>query len=159
MIIRNETKRLLAVVWGAGESVWGPDGVVPVVDRVTVCRDDEAAVWVRKRRYLVDGRPVLFAISEIPAAIADGTPIMERDTGPGGVFARLADLGHAPERFRQDVTARTATADEAEHLGVEEGAAVLVAIRTAFDASGDAVETSLLVFDPRAVTLRFEFPA
>lgn len=33
---------------------------------------------------------VLLAVSYIPADIADGTRIAELDTGPGGIYARLA---------------------------------------------------------------------
>src|SRR4051794_1857883 len=41
-------------------------------------------VVVRRRRYLVDGHPVEFATSYIPADLGRGTPIAEPDTGPGG---------------------------------------------------------------------------
>ncbi|MEK8141760.1 UTRA domain-containing protein [Streptomyces sp. M10(2022)] len=59
----------------------------------------------RSRRYLLDGKPVLKAVSYLPAEIADGTPIAEVDTGPGGIYARLAELGHAP-KFREEIRVR-----------------------------------------------------
>ncbi|MFD2357431.1 hypothetical protein ACFSTC_61385 [Nonomuraea ferruginea] len=49
-------------------------------------------VWVRRRRYLVDARPVQLATSYFPARLVEGSPITEADTGPGGVYARLRDL-------------------------------------------------------------------
>jgi hypothetical protein len=33
----------------------------------------------------------------------------ERDTGPGGIYSRLADIGHGPARFIEDVSARMPT--------------------------------------------------
>jgi hypothetical protein len=33
----------------------------------------------------------------------------ERDTGPGGIYSRLADIGHGPARFTEDVSARMPT--------------------------------------------------
>ncbi|WP_216590915.1 GntR family transcriptional regulator, partial [Streptomyces brasiliscabiei] len=44
-------------------------------------------VLVRRRRYLLDGRPVEFATSYLPLDIARGTPIAEPNPGPGGIYA------------------------------------------------------------------------
>ncbi len=61
---------------------------------------------VRDRRYLLDGKPVLIARSYLPAeawcADADRTARHR----PGGTYARLADFGHAPTHFREDLRAR-----------------------------------------------------
>lgn len=169
MIIRNETVRLRATVWGEGVSIWEPDGVVPTVELISsghtfAPRDVEGALlrretWCRSRRYSVDGVPVLLARSYVPIDLATGTAIVTADTGPGGTFARLADAGHAPVRFREDLTAKTAASAVAVDMPKDWDAPVLVAIRTAYDADGTPVECSELVFDPAQVTVRFEFPA
>lgn len=169
MIIRNETVRLSATVWGEGVSVWEPDGVTPEVELLSrghsfAPRDVEGALmrretWCRTRRYLINGVPVLLASSYVPLGLAEGTRIVQEDTGPGGTYARLADSGHAPVRFRQDLTAKTVEAAQAQALIEDLAAPVLVAVRTAYDAEGTPVECSELVYDPTQITVRFEFPA
>lgn len=154
MIIRNETVRLQATVWGAGRSVWEPDGITPEVEFLGV-RFGEApaevraalgimACCIRSRRYLVDGAVVLESDSYIVGDLAVGNRISEEDTGPGGTYARLAELGRAPVRFREDVT-------------VDGGS--LVTTRTAYDAEDRPVEYSRIRHDPSRITLRFEFSA
>lgn len=169
VIVRNETARLRATIWGEGVSVWEPDGVRPLVellgrDHAFAPRDVEGALmrretWRRERRYVVGGVPVLLARSYVPLGLAEGTAIVNADTGPGGTFARLAEAGHAPARFREDLTVKTAHAANALALLEDPAAPVLVAIRTAYDAEGTPVECSELIFDPTQITVRFEYPA
>jgi GntR family transcriptional regulator len=71
---------------------------------------------LRSRRYVLDGKPVLLSRSWIPAAIAAGTAIARPDTGPGGIYARLSDLGHAPARFREDLRSRMPLPSEVGRL-------------------------------------------
>ena len=40
---------------------------------------------IRRRRYLDDGEPMELATSYIPWELAEGTPIGQPDTGPGGI--------------------------------------------------------------------------
>lgn len=75
-----------------------------MAERLRIPTDHE--VVVRSRRYLANGRPVETAVSYIPAAFADGTQIEQVDTGPGGIYARLEDSGHALARFTEEVGAR-----------------------------------------------------
>src|SRR4051812_35978410 len=77
---------------------------VEVLEVGRVQAPDEVAVWlqlklgaevvVRRRRYLADGEPMELATSYIPWELAKGTSIAERDTGPGGIYARLEERGH-----------------------------------------------------------------
>ena len=69
-------------------------------------------VIVRSRRYSLDGIPVETATSYIPADIGRGTPIADPNPGPGGIYARLEELGHTLERFTEEVTARMPTEDD-----------------------------------------------
>ena len=50
----------------------------------------------RKRRMYAGTEPVQLATSWIPADIADGTPITQPDTGPGGTYS--ASLNSATRR-------------------------------------------------------------
>ncbi len=112
----------LADASAAGRSIW-PAGFGErtfKVDQVEVGReappdhirllldlpDEEAVVVVRKRRYVLDGKPVLVSVSYLPSDVTSGTRIEQEDTGPGGTYARLAETGHAPVRFREDLRSR-----------------------------------------------------
>jgi hypothetical protein len=35
--------------------------------------------------------------------------MVERDSGPGGIYSRLADVGHGPVRFAEEVATRMPT--------------------------------------------------
>lgn len=113
-------------------------------------------VTVRERLHLRERKPVLFATSYLPASIAAGTPIAERDVGQGGTHARLADAGHAPVRFREDVVARMPSIEEIEELRIEPGTPVLAVTRTAFAADGTPVELSHVVLDAGEFMLRYD---
>lgn len=168
-IIRNETARLAAAVWGAGESVWGADGVTPTVDRLEVAQQDApeevaallgvVSVVSRGRRYLVGGLPVMLAVSYVPVDLAAGTLITQRDSGPGGVYARLSEAGHGPVRFREDVWADMPVEGERDLLGLDYLVPVLRCRRVALDGGGRVVECSDMTLVSNAFRVRFEFPA
>ena len=169
-IVRNETKRLLASVWGDGRSMWVEDmGAVPtpedlIIDRVTAPAHialilGQANTWVRDRGYKVGEQVVLLAASYVPEEIADGTPITQENTGPGGTYARLKDAGHGPVRFEVVVGARPPTREETLRLGVSPVVPMITELRTAFDASGRAVEVNEMVLDSTVFTLQFDITA
>lgn len=128
-----------------------------VADRLQL--DDQQTTITRSRRYSLDGRPVETATSYIPADIARGTPIAEPNPGPGGIYARLEDLGHTLSRFTEDVQARMPTRDEVRVLGLAPGVPVFRLIRTAFDADGRAVEICDTIMAADAYMLSYELPA
>lgn len=170
-IVRNETARVAASQWGTGRSVWEPDleGRPLDIDSSSVSRGtapghiarvlDSDQVWIRRRRYLVEGRPVMISTSYLPAAIADGTPITQADTGPGGIYARLGDVGRAPKKFRTQVRSRVPSLEEAAELAIGDDTPVLVTVRTAFDGEGGAVEVNEMVLDSTVYVLQFDYDA
>src|SRR5690606_15818960 len=117
---------------------------------------DGDKVTVRERLHLRERKPVLFATSYLPASIAAGTPIAEREVGEGGTHARLADAGYAPARFREDVVARMPSIEEIEELRIEPGTPVLAVTRTAYTADGTPVELSHVVLDAGEFMLRYD---
>jgi GntR family transcriptional regulator len=146
-----------------GKPIWGPEseGRSLQVDRVQVSEDDpppRAAVLlglahgerviVRDRRYLLDGKPVLITRSYLPASLVRGTQIAQPDTGPGGTYARLADLGHAPTHFREDLRARMPEPGEVSALDLAPGTPVIEVIRTAYASDTQPVEASEMVATP-----------
>lgn len=116
-------------------------------------------VIVRARRYLADERPVELATSYIPAKIAQGTPIGEVDTGPGGIYARLEENGHTLARFTEEVSARMPTPDERKVLDISAGAPVITLVRTAYDTDDVPVEVCDTVKVAHAYVLEYDFPA
>jgi GntR family transcriptional regulator len=116
-------------------------------------------VVVRSRRYLHDGRPVETAVSYLPADIVRGTPIMEPNPGPGGIYARLEELGFELERFVEDTSARMPTPEESRNLSLAGGIPVLHLVRTAFAKDGRSVEVCDTVMAADAFQLSYELPA
>ncbi|TDD06647.1 GntR family transcriptional regulator [Saccharopolyspora terrae] len=116
-------------------------------------------VVVRSRRYLADGIPVETAVSYIPAEIARGTAISERDTGPGGIYARLEEAGHTLDHFVEEVTARMPSNEERDALQLGASVPIMRVVRTAFDTAGMAVEVCDTIKAAPSYVLEYDFPA
>ncbi len=173
-VIRNGIARLSGQTWPEGKPVWGEEaeGRTLEVDSIQVSQDDpppRAAILlrlgdgerviVRDRRYLLDGKPVLLARSYLPASLVAGSQITQPDTGPGGTYARLADLGHPPAHFREDLHARMPEPNEVTALGLAPGTPVVEVIRTAYTSDGHPVEATEMVADASAYVFRYDFTA
>lgn len=173
-IRRRGIQRIAHSQWGEGRSIWAADaaGRELVVDSVEVSEEDAPAViagvldleegarvCVRRRRYTLDGKPVLLATSYLAAELVSGTPITQPDTGPGGIYARLEELGRKPVRFREEIRSRMPSGDEAGRLALPSGVPVVLVARTAFDAEGVAVEVNEMVLDSSAYVLEYGFEA
>jgi GntR family transcriptional regulator len=170
-IRRHGPRRLSREQWGDGRAIWDHDtmGRPYTVDELRVTREKAGGrvaevlgtdeVWVRRRRYSVEGRPVQLAASHYPAAIVGGTPITEADTGPGGVYARLGELGHAPARFTEEVRARMPLPNEAKLLEMPAGTPLIVIDRIAYTAAGVAVEYNEMLLDSASYVLQYDFDA
>ena len=173
-IVREGIGRLGPSTWPSGASVWSTEteGRDLAVDQVEVFEtdapehvrtllnlDQDATAVVRSRRYVLDDKPVLLSRSWIPAAIAAGTAIARSDTGPGGIYARLSDLGHAPARFREDLRSRMPLPAEADRLQIPAGTPVVEICRVALDAAGTPVEVNEMTADSSAYVFRYEFGA
>lgn len=173
-IVRPANRRLSRDVWGAGKSVWSVDVVdkepepadldVRPVDldaRLAKMLGMEAGQRAirRSRRYLIDSNPVMRSVSHIPGDLAEGTPIAEEDTGKGGTYARLKDIGHAPVVFREEVKSRMPTKAEKEWLKIERGTPVIEIIRYAADEAGRVVEVNEMLLDSSSYVLEYVIPS
>jgi GntR family transcriptional regulator len=174
-IRRRTTGRLSNGVWQAGRSVWSADiadhrnllvdqitiEVQPAADHVARVLDIPTgiAVCVRSRRYVLDGRPIQLATSYLPADLVTGTAIVQPDSGPGGIYARLAELDHAPTRFVEELRSRMPTHVEVEQLNLSAGTPVIQIARTAYTADGTVVELNEMVLDANAYVLEYAFDA
>lgn len=116
-------------------------------------------VLARRRRYLLDGRPVEFAVSYLPLDLARDTPIAEPNPGPGGIYARLEELGHRLDHFDEEVRARMPSPDEVKQLRLASGVPVIHLVRTAYSTEGRAVEVCDTVMAADAYVLAYQLPA
>ncbi|MGW0116902.1 GntR family transcriptional regulator [Streptomyces sp. NPDC003327] len=171
---RRGIERLSGAGWGSGRSVWAAEVEerALVVDRIEVAEEPagprvahvlnlapDSPVCVRSRRFVLDDKPVLLSVSYLSAELVRGTRITETDTGPGGTYARLAELGHRPVRFREEIRCRMPTADESDRLALEFGTPVVLIGRTAFTGPGVAVELNEMTLDSSAYVLEYDFDA
>lgn len=171
---RQGIRRLAQVQWGSGQSVWAADvgGRDLVVDQVSVSEGGapEAIAGVlglepgepaclRSRRFVLDGKPVLLSTSYLSAALVAGTAITRTDTGPGGIYARLAEIGAGPVRFREEIRSRMPTREESDRLELAAGTPVVLICRTAFAGDGRAVEVNEMTLDAASYVLEYEFDA
>lgn len=179
---RHGARRLSRELWGAGRAVWQTDAAERdyQVDGIRV-REANAAEHVaralgipegshvleRRRRYLLEGRPVQVATSYLPMAVLTGSAglteagrrIADTDTGPGGVYARLAELGQAPAHFTEEIRVRMPTPEECEELELSAGTPVLDVARTALTGAHRAVELNEMTMDGSAYVLQYDFDA
>jgi GntR family transcriptional regulator len=113
----------------------------------------------RTRHMFASDRPVQLAISYIPLAIAGSQDIALPDTGPTGLYQRLAARGHRVVRFVEDIEARQPRASESDFLRLTEAQPVLEVARTAFDAENQPVEAVINVFPSQQWRLSYEWSA
>ncbi|SCF98522.1 GntR family transcriptional regulator, partial [Streptomyces sp. Ncost-T6T-2b] len=160
--------------WGSGHSVWDAElaGRDLVVDQVRVEEgtasenaarllglDEGESVCVRSRRFVLGGKPVLLSTSYLPAPLVEGSAITQPNTGPGGIYARLAELGYGPVHFREEIRSRMPLPEEAAKLSLPAGTPVMLICRTAFAEEGRVVEVNEMVLDAAAYVLEYDFDA
>jgi GntR family transcriptional regulator len=115
-------------------------------------------VVVRDRVMRADGEVVQLAVSYLPAEIAGGTQLEETDTGPGGAYARLEEMGFELTHFTEVVSARSPRPREAELLQIPFGFPVIQVIRVAF--AGDrAVEVNYITMSSERYQLVYQIDA
>ncbi|MFF3161604.1 GntR family transcriptional regulator [Streptomyces sp. NPDC003273] len=171
---RRGIQRLSQQQWGSGRSIWSADieNRALEVDQVSVSEEaapdhvsavlklgDEDTVCVRRRRFVLDGKPVMFATSYLPTSLVAGSAITQEDTGPGGTYARLAELGYKPVHFREEIRSRMPAKDEASQLSVSAGTPVILICRTAFADEGRPVEINEMTLDAASYVLEYDFDA
>jgi GntR family transcriptional regulator len=106
-----------------------------------------------------DGTPVQLATSYLPLDIAGGTPLAEDDTGPGGTYSRLADLGYPPAQYREITRVRPPDDTEARALQLDPDHRVYDITRTASTRDGRVVEVTLIVLPAHQWELDTEWDA
>lgn len=88
-------------------------------------------VFVRRRVIDIEGAPAQLADSYIPLDIAVGR-VREEYTGPGSTYTRIEEQGHRLTRYREQLTFRMPTPDEARALHLDVGVPVIDLLRVAY---------------------------
>ncbi|MFC6090562.1 GntR family transcriptional regulator [Saccharothrix lopnurensis] len=172
-IRRVSPDRLKTVVWGTGRSIWSADlGIRPLAQGTEVTTEpapsivahvlgleEGTAVIVRRRTFAVEDKPVQIATSYYPAYLVEGSAITQANTGEGGSYARLAELGHKPMRFREELRTRMPREHERQTLDLAQGTPVVEIVRTAYTNEDLPVEVNLMVLDGASYVLEYKFSA
>ncbi len=116
-------------------------------------------VLLRRRKMFMDDRPAQLATSYLPHELVRGTRIEQQDTGPGGVYARLEELGHTLGRFVEVVTTRMPLPSESDDLQLPAGTPVFIVTRTAFDTDDRPVEVNRITIAGHLYELAYDIPA
>ncbi|MEV5236452.1 GntR family transcriptional regulator [Streptomyces pseudogriseolus] len=170
MLVRNAQKRLSREVWESGRSIWSVDleGREPEV-QVDVAPDEPAPERVatvlgadrvcrRRRVFSLDGRPLQLSTSYLPADLAAQAGVDREDTGPGGSYARLAEVGRRPVAATERLRARIAMPDEVEALNLGAGASVILIERIVKDEADRVLEINEMTLDAAKYIVEYDFP-
>jgi GntR family transcriptional regulator len=111
----------------------------------------------RTRHMFASDRPVQLATSYMPLTVAGSQDIALPDTGPTGLYKRLAARGYPVARFVEEIEARQPRADEAAFLGLTEAQHVLEVARVAYTKDDMPVETVINVFPSQQWRLSYEW--
>ncbi len=166
---RVASERLKRAEWAAGRGTFMTDaarGQFAAGPNVKIYREappeavadilgNTADVLVRDRNMRADGQIVQLAKSYIPLDIAAGTVLEQTNTGPGGMYARLDEMGHRLTHFTELVTARTPGPEEMSLLDLGSTTPVLQITRIAY-AGERVVEVNVMVVNPRTHVLQYD---
>ncbi len=115
------------------------------------------AVLVRRRVLFAEDEPTQIADSYYPWSLGEPGGLLHADTGVGGSYARLAELGYAVVRFTEDVHGRMPTDRERTVLRLEAGQPVFDIVHVAWTADDRPVEAAFHVLPCHLWTLRYDW--
>lgn len=114
-------------------------------------------VLARRRRMLASGEPTELATTYVPTEISTGSALEQEDTGRGGTYARLAEMGHRIVRFTEKVTVRGASEAEARELEIDPDAPVFRILHATWTAAGTCPAVTLYVMPGQQWELLYEW--
>ena len=118
-----------------------------------------ASTFSPRAEWVSPGHLVAIVAAPDGTDVVGGTRVAYTDTGPGGIYARIEELGHRLDHFTEDVAARMPTPDETRSLKLGPGVPVFHLVRTAYDTKGQAVEVCDTVMAADRYVLAYELPA
>ncbi|MFE4658222.1 UTRA domain-containing protein [Streptomyces hydrogenans] len=103
----------------------------------------DGEVVVRARQMFDGDRLIQLVTTYIPVDVAQAAGVEQIDTGVGGIISRMREAGYDQgTEATEDVALRAATADEANALGLAEGASVLTINHVGRTDDGRVVEVT-----------------
>ncbi|MBV9139556.1 MAG: GntR family transcriptional regulator [Pseudonocardiales bacterium] len=106
---------------------------------------EELSTLRRCNIYYADDEPLQVVTTYIRWADAEGTPLLQPETGPGGIYGRLEERGYTMTTGRDEIIARMASHTEAHTLQLPPGVPVLDVLHTSLDQRGEPFEVSRFV--------------
>lgn len=132
---------------------------LPTGARATLGLADDDRALIRRRQMFASDEPVLLAASYYPWTLAEEAGITETDSGPGGTYSRLAEIGKGPVRFTEDVRVRTPVPEEERFFSLSESQQVYEIIHISYLADGSAIEYRVDVLPTYQWVMHFEWNA
>jgi GntR family transcriptional regulator len=96
------------------------------------------------------------AASWLPATITRGTILEQADTGHGGIYDRLEEMGHGPLEWQEIVTCRMPSEIERELLQAPTGVPLQRVIRLCLSPAGQVVEINDTVWRSDLFAIGYE---
>jgi GntR family transcriptional regulator len=119
---------------------------------------EEPSVLRRCNTYYADDEPLQVVTTYLRWVDAEGTPLLQPETGPGGIFGRLEERGHTMISGQDEIIARMASRNEAQALDLPPGVPVLDVLHTSLDQDGEPFEVSRFVHRADRAGLVYNFP-
>ncbi|GAB3152692.1 GntR family transcriptional regulator [Micromonospora sonneratiae] len=133
----------------------GKTSTPPAVAEALGLRKGEPSL-LRSRVLYANDEPTQVADSYLPWSITKGcAALMEPNAGTGGSYGRLAELGHGPVRFTEDVTVRMPNNDEQRILELDAAQPVFEIWHVAYTAEDRPIEVCIHVMPGHLWTLRY----
>jgi GntR family transcriptional regulator len=138
-------------VYGEISKVTPPSNVAAVLGL-----DKRDAVLLRPRVLYANDEPTQIADSYFPwSAVRGYKPLLQRDSGEGGSYGRLAEIGLGPVRFTEDVTVRAPGEREQAVLEIEPFQPVFEIWHVAYTATDRPIEVCIHVMPGHLWQLRY----
>jgi GntR family transcriptional regulator len=113
-----------------------------IAERLNLSGPEDTVVR-RENWYYADDDPVQVGITYSPWHIGEGTLLADSASmGPGSLYARWEEAGHAITTIREEISARMPSPTEAKDLAIPEGVPVIELMHTGFDQNGLAFEVT-----------------
>ena len=116
-------------------------------------------VLIRERKMYQNDQPSQLASSYIPEKYAGGTELAYPDTGPRGIYERLAERGHEVTRFREETEVLHPGQTEMAFLGLGPADFVVELTRFSYDRNGTVLEVTVNAFPADGIRLVYEWSA
>jgi GntR family transcriptional regulator len=116
-----------------------------------------AELVVRRRKYFANDLPTQIADTYLVSELAEKAGVTEENTGPGGTYSRLADIGRGPIHFTEEIGLRGPTSVEAAFLDMEPSQSVFEILFVAADREHRPVAVTRHVMPGHQWRLRYEW--